>query len=192
MEGRRILRKLNLMKKVLFFLFFSVTISGASQTYFTRTGTTNFKASVTAFEPVEATNKSTTVILKTSTGAIAAQLFITAFQFRVALMQEHFKENYMDSNKHPKAVFRGEIADFNFTEVNTKKEYALSGTLTLRGVKKQINTIATITLDGDKIILSSQFTVAPQDFDIAIPKIVRKKIAETIYITLNYELVEKK
>ena len=52
--------------------------------------------------------------------------------------------------------------------------------------------MATITLDGDKIILSSGFTVAPQDFNIAIPKIVRKKIAETIHITLNYELVEKK
>ena len=108
MEGRRILRKLNLMKKVLFFLFFSVTISGASQTYFTRTGTTNFKASVTAFEPVEATNKSTTVILKTSTGAIAAQLFITAFQFRVALMQEHFNRSKYEKrirafwNTHPK------------------------------------------------------------------------------------------
>ena len=91
-----------------------------------------------------------------------------------------------------KQSLEGEIADFNFTEVNTKKEYALAGTLTLRGVKKQINTMATITLDGDKIILSSGFTVAPQDFDIAIPKIVRKKIAETIHITLNYELVEKK
>jgi len=180
------------MKEALFFLFFSVSIFGFSQTYFTRTGTTDFKASITAFEPVEATNKSTTVILKTTTGDLAAQLFITAFQFRVALMQEHFNENYMDSNRHPKAVFRGKIADFNFTELNNKKEYALSGTLTIKGVKKQINTIATITLDGDKIILSSEFRVAPQYFDIVIPKIVRKKIAKTIHITLNYELVEKK
>tara|TARA_B110000090_G_scaffold25295_1_gene25372 strand:- start:230 stop:808 length:579 start_codon:yes stop_codon:yes gene_type:complete len=192
MEGRWIYRKLNLMKKILFFLLFSVTISGFSQTYFTRTGTTNFKASVTAFEPVEATNKSTTVILKTATGDLAAQLFMTAFQFRVALMQEHFNENYMDSNTHPKAVFRGKLADFNFTELSTKKEYDLSGTLTIKGVKKEINTTARVTLEGDKIIVSSKFTVAPQDFDIDIPKIVRKKIAETIHITLNYELVEKK
>ncbi|MDC1533385.1 YceI family protein [Polaribacter sp.] len=180
------------MKKALFFLFFSVSISGFSQTYFTRTGTTDFKASVSAFEPVQATNKSTTVILKTTTGDLAAQLFMTAFQFRVALMQEHFNENYMDSNRHPKAVFRGKLAGFNFTEVSIQKEYNLSGTLTIRGVKKEINTTATVTLDGDKIILSSKFTVAPQDFNIAIPKIVRKKIAENIHITLNYELVEKK
>tara|TARA_B110000238_G_scaffold193230_1_gene229426 strand:- start:1471 stop:2049 length:579 start_codon:yes stop_codon:yes gene_type:complete len=192
MEGRWIYRKLNLMKKILFFLLFFVTISGFSQTYFTRTGTTNFKASVTAFEPVEATNKSTTVILKTATGDLAAQLFMSAFQFRVALMQEHFNENYMDSNTHPKAVFRGKLADFNFTELSIKKEYDLSGTLTIKGVKKEISTTATVILDGDKITISSRFTVAPQDFDIDIPKIVRKKIAETINITLKYELVEKK
>jgi polyisoprenoid-binding protein YceI len=192
MEGRWIYRKLNLMKKILVFLLFSVTISGFSQTYFTRTGTTNFKASVTAFEPVEATNKSTTVILKTATGDLAAQLFMTAFQFRVALMQEHFNENYMDSNTHPKAVFKGKLADFNFTELSIKKEYNLSGTLTVKGVKKEINTTARVTLEGDKIIVSSKFTVAPQDFDIDIPNIVRKKIAKNIHITLNYELVEKK
>ena len=66
-----------------------------SQTYFTRTGLTKFKASVEAFEPVEAKNNSTTAILKTQTGDIAAQLFINAFKFRVKLMQEHFNENYM-------------------------------------------------------------------------------------------------
>ena len=52
-----------------------------SQTYFTRTGFTEFKASVEAFEPVEAKNNSTTVILKTQSGDIAAQLFINAFKF---------------------------------------------------------------------------------------------------------------
>jgi polyisoprenoid-binding protein YceI len=180
------------MKKTFFFLFFSLTISGFSQTYFTRSGNTDFKASVAAFEPVEATNKSTTVILKTATGDLAAQLFLTAFQFRVALMQEHFNENYMDSNTHPKAVFRGKLADFNFTELSIKKEYDLSGSLTIKGIQKEITTTARVTLDGDKVIVSSKFTVAPQDFDIDIPNIVRKKIAETIHITLNYELVEKK
>ncbi len=59
-------------------------------------------------------------------------------------------------------------------------------------MKKEISTTATVTLEGDKITVSSRFTVAPQDFDIDIPNIVRKKIAETIHITLNYELVEKK
>ena len=111
------------MKKAVFFLFLFVTISGHSQTYITRTGNTDFKAPVKAFEPVEATNNSTTVILKTTTGDLAAQLFMTAFQFKVALMQEHFNENYMNSNKYPKAMFRGKLTDFNFSKVGIKKEH---------------------------------------------------------------------
>ena len=162
------------------------------QTYFTRTGFTEFKASVEAFEPVEAKNNSTTAILKTQTGDIAAQLFINAFKFRVALMQEHFNENYMDSDKFPKAVFRGKIKDFNFDQLSQEKEYDLSGTLTIRGVKKEVNTKATIKKEGEKILLSSNFTVLPKDFNIKIPSIVSKKIADKINITLNYELVEKK
>lgn len=153
---------------------------------------TEFKASVEAFEPVEAKNNSTTAILKTQTGDIAAQLFINAFQFRVALMQEHFNENYMDSDKFPKAVFRGQLKDFDFNALSDSQEYDLSGSITVRGIKKDINTKATVTKDGDKLILIAAFSVEPQDFEIDIPNIVRKKIADKINVTINYELVEKK
>ncbi|PWG05559.1 YceI family protein [Polaribacter aquimarinus] len=180
------------MKKHLFFIVFFCSISLFSQKYFTRSGNTNFKASVEAFEPVEATNNSTTVILKTDTGDIAAQLFINAFQFKVALMQEHFNENYMESNKFPKATFRGKLNDFDFKNSNNKKEYKLTGTLTVRGVKKEIETTAKVSLEDGKIKLMSNFVVEPQDFKINIPSIVRKKIADKINVTLNYELVEKK
>ena len=180
------------MKKLITFCVLLVSISVFSQTYFTRSGNTDFKASVEAFEPVEAKNTSTTVILKTATGDIAAQLFINAFKFKVALMQEHFNENYMDSNKHPKAVFRGKLIDFNFANSTTEKEYKLTGTLTVRGVKKEINTTAKVILKGDKLFVDAKFTVEPQDFNIDIPSIVRKKIADKINVTLHYELVEKK
>jgi polyisoprenoid-binding protein YceI len=180
------------MKKSILFLLFFVTFSTFSQTYFTRTGNTDFKASVEAFEPVEATNNSTTVILKTASGDFAAQLFVTAFKFKVALMQEHFNENYMDSNKFPKAIFRGKLIDFNFSKIAEKKEYLLTGSLTVRGVKKEISTKASVILVDGKINVLAKFTVAPQDFDIDIPNVVRKKIADKININLNYDLVEKK
>jgi polyisoprenoid-binding protein YceI len=180
------------MKKSILFLFLFVTASAFSQTYFTRAGNTDFKASVEAFEQVEATNISTTVILKSASGDIAAQLFITAFKFKVALMQEHFNENYMDSNKFPKAIFRGKLENFNLSEIGDKNEYPLAGTLTVRGVKKEISTIAQIALVDDKLTISANFMVEPQDFDIDIPKVVREKIADKINISINYELVEKK
>ena len=169
-----------------------VTQVALSQTYFTRTGVTEFKASVEAFEPVEATNNSTTALLKTQSGDIAAQLFINAFKFRVALMQEHFNENYMESNEYPKAVFRGKLNGFNFSELSGEQEYDLVGSLTVRGIKKDVSTKANVKKVEDQLVLTANFSVDPQEFNIKIPSIVRKKIAEKINIIINYELVEKK
>ena len=99
------------MKKVAITLFLLVSFSTFAQKYYTKTGNTQFKASVEAFEPVEATNKSTTAIININSGEIASLLFVKAFNFRVALMQEHFNENYMDSGTFPKAIFKGLISE---------------------------------------------------------------------------------
>ncbi len=165
----------------------------SAQKYYTKTGTTNFKASVEAFEPVEATSNSTTVILNTENGDLAALLFIKSFHFKVALMEEHFNENYMDSDKYPKATFKGKLANFDMSALSSSpKEYTLEGTITVRGKTKEISTKANVYLEGDKIMIESFFSVKPQDFDIDIPSIVREKIAKEINLTLNYELIKKK
>jgi len=191
MEIRWLLRKLDLMNKIFLLLLFT-TFNLVSQTYLTRTGSTEFKASVDAFEPIKASNNSTTVILKTNSGDLAAQLFITAFKFKVALMQEHFNENYMDTNEYPKAIFIGNLNNFNLSKISEVKQYSLSGKLMIRGIEKEISTIANVNLDDEKIIISATFSVSPQDFNIKIPYAVRKKIANKINISLKYELTEKK
>ncbi|WP_299122025.1 YceI family protein [uncultured Tenacibaculum sp.] len=180
------------MKKIIILAIILVSQSITAQKYFTRTGSTHFKASVEAFEPVEATNNSSTAILKTNTGDIAAQLFITAFKFKVSLMQEHFNENYMDSDQYPKATFRGKLEGFSLENLSNSKEFPLKGTITVRGKKKKVNTTAKVVLKNNKIMLNSNFFVQPQDFGIKIPSIVRKKIAEQINVSIAYELVEKK
>lgn len=180
------------MKKILICFICFASFNLSAQKYYTKTGTTELKASVAAFEPVEATNKSTSVVLKADTGDIAALLFVKAFRFRVALMEEHFNENYMDSDKFPKATFKGKVTDFNLADISTEKEYTIKGTLTVRGIKKEIETTGKFLKKDGKISLNVMFSVKPQDFDIKIPSIVREKIAKTINLTLNYELVEKK
>ena len=134
------------MKKVALVLFLLISFSTFAQKYYTKTGNTQFKASVEAFEPVEATNNSTTAIINITTGEIASLLFVKAFNFRVALMQEHFNENYMDSSTFPKATFKGLISDFNLSDISsTEKKYLLKGILTVRGVEKEIETPATFS-----------------------------------------------
>jgi hypothetical protein len=177
------------MRLLIILLLISQSI--CAQKYFTRTGITKFKASVKAFEPVQATNNSTSAII-TNEGKIAAQLFISAFKFRLALMQEHFNENYMDSAEFPKATFRGNVEDINLSELDDSQEVVIKGTLNVRGIDKKIETKGTMSKIGDKIKLVSSFVVLPGDFNIEIPKLIKRKIAREITIDLNYEFTEKK
>lgn len=180
------------MKKSITIVFLLLSFSLAAQKYMTRTGSTEFKASVKAFEPVEAKNNSTSAIFNTESGEIASLLLVKAFSFRVALMQEHFNENYMDSNKFPKATFKGKVEGFRLSEFSDSKKYTIKGTLTVRGVKKKVETVGTFTKVGEKLKLQASFGVKPEDFQIKIPKIVSKKIAGTINIKLDYEFIETK
>lgn len=178
------------MKKTLLLLMILCLQNISAQKYITRSGTTIFKASVAAFEPIEAINKSSSAVIK-SNGEIAALLLIKGFHFKVALMQEHFNENYMESNEFPKASFKGRLVNFSLKTLNTTNQFSLNGILTIKGKKKKINTNATISMLNNKLMISTKFSVAPQDFGIKIPNIVRKKIAEEIQISIQYELTKK-
>jgi polyisoprenoid-binding protein YceI len=180
------------MKKTIILMLMIWSVSVSAQKYYTKTGHTSFKASVGSFEPVAADNKSTTAILDGSTGEVAALVFIKAFDFDIALMQEHFNENYMDSDQYPKASFKGAI--LNFHELNPGKSVSnckIKGMLNIRGIVKEIETDGKIELLNNIYKVSAIFIVKPEEFGIKVPKIIRKKIAETVTITLNYELVEK-
>ena len=163
-----------------------------AQKYFTRTGMTKFKASEEAFEPVEAVNKSTTAIFNTNNGQVVTQVFIAAFQFDNALMQEHFNENYMDSHQYPKAVFKGEVKDFSMERLTTDSSFYLDGILTIRGIEKRIQTKVFIKEGNNHLFVTANFSVHPEDFDIKIPSLVREKIAKEVQIKIKYEFIEKK
>lgn len=162
-----------------------------AQKYYTRSGITEFKASEKAFEPVEAINKSATAIFDIKTGDVVAQVFIASFEFKNALMQEHFNENYMESSRYPKGIFKGKIINFSLDKIKTKSEFNLIGTITIREKEKKITTKVSINEEDKKLIIKSNFIVKPNDFNIKIPSIVQDKIAEQIQIIIKYELVEK-
>lgn len=178
-----------------YFILFSllISLSTQAQKYFTKNGQTHFKASVEAFEPVEAENTSTTVVLNTTNGQMAALIFVKAFHFDIALMEEHFNENYMDSDQYPKATFKGQIENFNLKDLKKEaKVYKLTGTLTIRGKEKQINSEIQVSKKDNKIELNSLVSVKPQEFGIEIPGIVKEKIAKNILIDSHYVLEKKK
>ncbi|WP_231373990.1 YceI family protein [Aureivirga marina] len=164
-------------------MFFLILKSYSQNKYLTKNGITEFKASVETFEPVEAVNNNTTVLFKSNTNEIAILLFLKSFHFEIALMEEHFNENYMDSDKFPKAKFSGKI-------INKKDKYFIKGNLNIKGISKEVITEIEF-IKGNTIKIKGFFEVKPSDFNIKIPSIVRKKISEKIKINFNYELQSK-
>jgi len=109
--------------------------------YQTRTGEIKFEASVPTFEPIEAVNQSVTIVLDKTNGNLASLALIKGFKFPIALMQEHFNENYIESDQYPKAVLRGTLQGFEFSALSDHLDhtYTFKGTLEMHGIKKGIS-----------------------------------------------------
>jgi hypothetical protein len=166
----------------------------SAQKYFTRTGHVNFFSS-TPMEDIKADNHKATSILDVSTGDIEYSMLIMAFEFEKALMQEHFNENYMESEKFPKSTFKGKITNLDKIDFTKDGVYpaTVSGKMTIHGVTKDATANGNITVKGGKIIANSTFNVAPADYNIAIPSVVKDKIAKDIKVTVDstYEPYKK-
>ncbi|MCG2610496.1 YceI family protein [Flavobacterium sp. SM15] len=152
----------------------------------TKTGEINFEASVPSFEEVKAKSKSVTFVLNTETGDIAALALIKGFRFKIALMEEHFNENYIESDKYPKATFKGKVYGFDMTKLSeTSKDFSIKGNLELHGKSKEITVPAKIKKTADGIEIVSNFSVNSDDFNIQIPKVVSNKVSKKVNISLD-------
>ena len=180
------------MKFRFLFCFLFVTSIISDQKYATRSGKTSFIGSEEKFEQIKAVNNVSTAIVDSSSGDIAILLFISAFDFEISLMQEHFNENYMDSSKYPKATFSGNIQNFSLEELlDSEKDYKILGVLTIRGIEKNVSVSCRLKKISKGLSLKTNFNVSASDFDIKIPKVVRNKISQEINITAEYDLFEK-
>jgi len=181
------------MKKILI-LAMGLLIGKAAfaQKVISKTGEVKFEASMPSFEEIAGTNNSASCVLDKSTGDIAALVLIKSFKFKAPLMEEHFNENYMESDKFPKATFKGRILNFDASKLSANKTaYDLEGDLTIHGVTKRIKTKIMLHNAGQKVASTATFSVKPQDYNIQIPALVKEKIAENVKIALNFLLEQK-
>ncbi|MBL7831812.1 MAG: YceI family protein [Saprospiraceae bacterium] len=110
-------------------------------------------------------------------------------------MQEHFNENYLESSKFPKAMFKGKIdnlKDINFKKDGTYKAN-ISGNLTIHGVTKPVKTTANFQVNGQRINATTDFSVVMKDYKVSIPSLVKDKVAKTatIQVEANYQQLKK-
>ncbi|NDI99441.1 YceI family protein [Flavobacterium sp. LaA7.5] len=182
--------KKSIINCILLVFLFLPTVFYA-QKYTTRTGTLKFEASVPSFEEVAAEHKSVSAAFNPSNGDLAVLALMKGFRFKIALMEEHFNENYVESDKYPKATFKGKIENLDVKKLSaTPKEFNITGELTMHGKTKKITDIAMISKSGNTVTITGAFNVKPADFDIEVPKVVRNKVAETVAVTYNLSLSE--
>lgn len=179
------------MKNLLFLIIVVLSLNTFSQSkYITRDGTILFEASVPAFEEVKATNNTVTAIINTDNGEFATLILVKGFRFKNALMQEHFNENYAESDTYPKSTFKGTIDSFDVSKLNKQAVIkSISGALTFHGETKTIdNANMSISINNNIISISGKLHVKASDFNIKIPKIITSKIAEDIEISYVFSL----
>lgn len=176
------------------FALLFTSLLAAQNPLITRDGSTTF-FSHAPLEDIEAVNDQTTAAINFSKGDVVVKMLIKHFTFENALMQEHFNENYMESEKYPSAIFKGSIVSDKAIDLSQDGTYevVIKGDLTIHGVQQPTETSATITVAGSSVTASTKFVAKPADFDIEIPSVVVKNIAEEIEVTttLNFNTDKK-
>ncbi|CAG5012790.1 hypothetical protein DYBT9275_05248 [Dyadobacter sp. CECT 9275] len=163
----------------------------SSVLFATSSGETRF-SSDTPLENILAVNKKTQVILNTVKNEIAVRMNIREFVFPNKLMQEHFNENYMDSDKFPVATFSGTLDSAPDFSKDGQYDISATGNFTLRGVTKKRTLKGLMKVTGGTISIASEFEVALEDHKIEVPQVVFVKIAQVIKVKANYTLVPYK
>ena len=166
----------------------------AQNKYFTKSGQISFY-SHSPMEDITATNNQVAAFLDIENGELTFAVLIKSFSFKKALMQEHFNENYMESDKFPKASFKGKIIGYSKEKLTDGQLYSADvvGVLTIRGVDKELSVNVDLQLENKQIEGFSKFKVKPVDFEIEIPALVKDNIATEIEVSVKtkFELYSK-
>ncbi len=163
-----------------------VSAAADAQKYITKTGHIRFYSDA-PMEKIEANNRTVNSALDLSTGGFVFRVLMKSFEFEKALMQEHFNENYVESDKYPNAAFVGTVV--NAKSISTDKEGVyeaqVTGKLTIHGVTKPVQVKGTFEIKQGKLLGKATFTLTVSDFGITIPGNVINNIAKTVEVTVN-------
>ena len=176
------------MRLILICLLFSTQL--IAQQFYSNKGQISF-FSEAPIENISAINENVSAIIDSQTGGFAFRLKIEDFTFPNSLMQEHFNESYLESEKYPLSTFTGVIDNFSDLDLSTKQNLVVNGSLSMHGISKDAQMKATAHLINEELYITSTFDVALEDYDIDIPKIMIYKIAELIKVVVEIKLQKR-
>ncbi len=183
------------MKKfiLLVFAFLFITNFANAQTYKTRDAYIFFNPNKDqTHKDYAADSKEGTAILKVETNDVALLVPMKTFHFNNALLEEHFNENYLESNKYPNATYKGKLTGFNKDQLNKDGVYNISseGEVTLHGVTKKFSSAVKLTVKGKTATFNCVFKIKAEDYNINIPALVKPKLSDEtpLEATINFQL----
>lgn len=180
------------MKKIILTLLtISLTFASRAQLYTSTQSAIGF-FSKTPVEDIKAESKEIKALINVQTKDVAFLVANTSFQFENKLMQEHFNEKYMESEKYPMSTFKGKIIeDIDLTKDGIYN-VNVAGKLNIHGVEKDRNISGIITIKNGIKQIASSFKVQLAAHEIKVPKLVVAKIAEEIDVKVDANLAPKK
>ncbi len=178
-------------KKIITLLFLLYSVCSFSQKYISRNGSVQFNAS-TPLEIIDPINNHVSSVFNSENGEIVFQMNMISFKFEKALMETHFNEKYVESEKYPKSTFIGKIKDWNSDFLDGKRHNVIAiGRITIHGIEKEIEVKGSIQKNNKNITINSDFGLIISDFKIKIPKLVRDKISQKVKVEVNINLKQK-
>ncbi|MFN8310897.1 MAG: YceI family protein [Chitinophagales bacterium] len=175
---------------ILVLLAVQVLLVNAQQQYVAKNGKVHF-FSYTPIENIEATTNSAICAMSPTTGKVYVKINTTTFVFRDKLMEEHFNENYMESDRFPNAILDMTIANTIDYTKDGVYDVTLKGTLEMHGVKKEREIKGKLTVkNGEPSEATAEFEVFMADHNIKIPQAVIAKIAESVKVDAHFNFVK--
>lgn len=171
-------------RKIISLVLLLSCFSVNAQKYLAKDGVISF-FSEAPMEDIKAINNKVSAVYDNDTKQLVFQLDIKNFIFPKALMQEHFNENYLESDIYPKSIFKGKVVS------QEGENTIVEGSLTIHGKTNKIKVEGILKQEKKAVNILVEFIVKLEDYDIEIPTIVMYKIAEEIEVKVNIALKEK-
>ena len=149
----------------LFVACFAFTQVAAQKVYSTKTATVRFIA--VDDKDIDATNTKAVSRLEAN-GKLSFIMLMKDFSFEMDLMQKHFNDEYVESDKFPRGFFNGQIT--NIKAINFAKDGSypiiVKGNMQVHGVNKSIETKGVLLVTKGLPKATAKFRVSLKDFGI--------------------------
>ncbi|APF20844.1 YceI family protein [Caldithrix abyssi] len=103
----------------------------------------------------------------------------------IGLRNRHMRENYLESDRFPKAFFEGTIVKVKkLTENHYQVE--TEGRFYCHGIKQKRKIMGEVFVNGEQLRIKSAFEVKLSDHQIEIPSIMFFKIDENMQVQVDF------